>query len=534
MAQATVQPDHQFRRELSLLDLTMASMGAIIGSGWLFGSLRAANLAGPSALLSWVIGGIAVMLIGLVYAELGAMAPEAGGLVRYPQYSHGSLVSFLMGWTAWIAYAAVVSIEAEAVVQYANKYLAGLYDVNSGVLTVPGLLLAAVLMVVFFLLNYFGVALFARINTTVTLIKFVVPILTAVVLLTFGFHGGNFGRQGFAPGGSSGILSAVSTAGVLFAYLGFRQAIDMAGEARNPQRDVPRAIITSIILAMILYLLLQAAFIVGVQPGQLSGGWKALKLATPFVDVATGLGIGWLAVLLLIDAAISPAGTGFVYTGSNARVAYALARNGYLPAPLTRVHDRFRVPSVALITNLIIGLAFLLPFPSWAKLVGIVTDGVALTYIAGPVAAATLRRTAPGAARPVRIGGLAAIAPVAFAVAGLIIFWSGWPAVGQVLILTLVGLPIYFYYYAQGKYTADHIRAGIWLVGYLIFMIIVSYLGSFGGKKVLPYGPDMLVVIAGSLVAYYVGVTSGIVTEESRTLSAAAGAAPLSAQRATP
>ena len=97
MADQQSQSGTGFRRELSLLDLTMASMGAVIGSGWLFGSLHAANRAGPSALFSWVIGGIAVMLIGLVYAELGAMAPEAGGIVRYPQYSHGSLVSFLMG-----------------------------------------------------------------------------------------------------------------------------------------------------------------------------------------------------------------------------------------------------------------------------------------------------------------------------------------------------------------------------------------------------------------------------------------------------
>lgn len=342
-----------------------------------------------------------------------------------------------------------------------------------------------------------------------------------------------FGVNGFAPGGSSGILSAVSTAGVLFAYLGFRQAIDMAGEARNSQRDVPRAIIIAIVLAMILYLLLQIAFIVGVQPGQLSGGWKALKLATPFVDVATGLGIGWLAVLLLIDAAISPAGTGFVYTGSNARVAYALARNGYLPDPLARISERYHVPAAALITNLVIGLVFLLPFPSWAKLVGIVTDGVALTYIAGPVAAAALRRTAANAPRPVRIANLNVIAPIAFAVSGLIIYWSGWPAVGQVLILALVGLPIYFYYYAQGRFAQEHIRAGLWLVGYLVFMIIVSFLGSFGGQKVLPYGPDMVIVVIGSLVAYYVGVNSAIETKEAQALNSTPLVTPIATQGAT-
>lgn len=86
-----------FRRELGLLDLTMASLGAIIGSGWLFGAMRGAQIAGPSAVISWIIGGVAVLLIGLVYAELGSMAPEIGALVRFPQYSHGTLVSLLMG-----------------------------------------------------------------------------------------------------------------------------------------------------------------------------------------------------------------------------------------------------------------------------------------------------------------------------------------------------------------------------------------------------------------------------------------------------
>lgn len=86
-----------FRKEMTLLDLFMASMGAIIGSGWLFGAERAAHLAGPAAVISWIIGGIAVLLIGLAYAELGGMVPEAGALVRMPQYSHGTLVSLLMG-----------------------------------------------------------------------------------------------------------------------------------------------------------------------------------------------------------------------------------------------------------------------------------------------------------------------------------------------------------------------------------------------------------------------------------------------------
>lgn len=514
-----MKPSLSFRRELNLLDLVMASLGAIIGSGWLFGSMRGAHIAGPAAVLSWIIGGIAVLLIGLVYAELGGMAPEPGALVRFPQYSHGTLVSLLMGWSAWIAYAAVVSIEAEAVVQYANNYLPGLFDAQNDVLTPLGLIVAALLLILFFLLNYFGVRLFARINTTVTAIKFIMPTLTMIVLLVVGFHASNFGAGGgFAPDGTAGILAAVSTGGIIFAYLGFRQAIDMAGEARDPQRDVPRAIIIAIGIGIVLYVLLQIAFVGALPASIVAKGWSQLSLGAPYVDVATALGLGWLAFLLLVDAAISPAGTGFVYTGTNARVAYALTRNGYFPEPLGRVHPKYQVPYVALITNLIIGLLFLLPFPSWSKLVGVVTDGVVITYIAGPVAALALRRTAADAVRPVRLGSLPIIAPIAFVVAGLIIFWSGWPTVGEVMVLALVGVVFYAYYYPKRHFDPSHIKAALWLIGYYVFLIVVSYLGSFGGIKALPYGVDMLVVVIGSLVAFYVGVNSAIETEESRSL----------------
>lgn len=508
-----------FRKEMTLLDLFMASMGAIIGSGWLFGAERAAHLAGPAAVISWIIGGIAVLLIGLAYAELGGMVPEAGALVRMPQYSHGTLVSLLMGWTAWITYAAVVSIEAEAVVQYANNYIPGLYDTHTGVLTAGGLVLAAILLVVFFILNYLGVQVFARVNTVVTAIKFIMPALTLLVLLIGAFKAANFSAHGgFAPAGTNGVLKAVSTAGVVFAYLGFRQAIDMAGEARNPQRDVPRALLLAICAGIGLYVLLQIAFIGAVPGADIVGGWGKLNLAAPYVDLAQALGFGWLAFLLLVDAALSPAGTGFVYTGTNARVAYALTKNGYFPEPLARIHPRFKIPHVALITNLIIGILFLLPFPSWAKLVGVVTDGVVITYIAGPVAALSLRRLVPNAHRPIRIGGLDIIAPIAFVIAGLIIFWSGWPTVGQVLILALVGILFYAYYYPQRHFPAEHFKAAVWLIAYYLFLIVVSYLGSFGGRNALPYPWDMLVVIIGSVIAFYWGVNSAILTEESKAL----------------
>ena len=109
-------------RKLGTFALTMTGVGSIIGSGWLFGAWKAAKVAGPAAIFAWILGMAAILLIGLTYAELGAMFPLSGGAVRYAQYSHGSLAGFMAGWANWIAIVSVIPIEAEASVQYMSSW----------------------------------------------------------------------------------------------------------------------------------------------------------------------------------------------------------------------------------------------------------------------------------------------------------------------------------------------------------------------------------------------------------------------------
>lgn len=524
------------RKEMSRADLTMASLGAIIGSGWLFGALVAASIAGPSAIISWIIGGIAVMLIGLVYAELGGMLPESGAIARYPQYTHGSLVSFIMGWAAWIAYASVPAIEAEAVVQYTGHWIPVLWNSKVGIMTGEGTIVAALLLVVFFIINYFGVRLFARINTTVTWVKFIMPTATIVIFLLFAkLHWGNYSAHGFAPGGTAGILQAVATSGIIFSYLGFRQAVDLAGEAKHPQRDVPRAVITAIGIGIVLYVLLQVVFTAGLSPAVLAktGGWTAplgIALTAPFAQVAIALNLGWFSVLLYADAILSPAGTGNIYTASTTRVVYALAHNRYFPRALTKVDEKTGIPRLALIVAVILGLIFLAPFPSWAALVGVVSSATVFTYVIGPVSAAVFRRHAPDAPRPYKLGGMKVIAPIAFVIGSLIIYWTGWTTDWKLLSAILLGLVLYAIFSSIipkeiERPTAQHVRAGIWLVVYLVFMLGMSYFGSarFGspytaaGAKAptgfFHYPWDLVIIIVVSLGFYFWGVRSGIQTE---------------------
>jgi len=520
------QPANRLRRGLSYIDLTMASLGGIIGSGWLFGSMYGANIAGPAAIISWIIGGLAVLAIGLVYAELGGALPQAGSIVRFPQYSHGTFVSYLTGWAAVIAYSSVPPIEAEAALQYGSHYVNGIFV--HGAPTGLGVVIEFLLVALFFFLNYYGVMVFAKTNTVWTWIKFGVPAITIIVLLFTSMHGSNFSSAsagGFMPYGTSSILLAIPAGGIIFSYLGFRQALDLAGEAKNPQRDVPRAIITSIIVGVILYVLLQTVFVGSVPAKFLAGGWKNVAFNSPFADLASVLSIGWLAALLTADAVWSPTGTGNVYLSSTTRVLFALSHNRYFPKFMQNVNRR-GIPISALLTTGILGWVWLLPilpFTTWKALVGVVSSATVFTYIIGPVAATVLRRTMPNLARPFRLRGLGIWSPIAFVIAGLIIYWSGWSVDSIVLIVILFGLLLYAYgttSFAEdlSLFSGKYLKAGVWLVVYIVFMLLMTYFGSsnFGAPhQLIPYPLDLIVVIAASLAAYYWGVASGIPTPES-------------------
>src|SRR4051812_438888 len=178
------------RREVGPFALMLTGLGSIIGSGWLFGAWRAAGLAGPDAVWAWVLGAAVITTVALTYAELGAMFPESGGMVRYSHYSHGSLVGFVGAWANWISIVSVIPVEAEASVQYMAswpwKWAQDMYvhlPDGAGVLTTPGLLIAAVLVVIYFLLNFWSVKLFAHSNSIITVFKLVVPAATGLALI---------------------------------------------------------------------------------------------------------------------------------------------------------------------------------------------------------------------------------------------------------------------------------------------------------------------------------------------------------------
>ncbi|MER8184832.1 APC family permease [Kitasatospora sp. NPDC094015] len=492
------------RREVGLIGLLWASVGSIIGSGWLYGAKNAVMVAGPAALVSWGIGAVAIILLAFVHAELGGMFPVAGGTARYPHYAFGGLAGMSFGWFSWLQAATVAPIEVEAMIGYANHFswAKGFLAAN-GTLTTSGFIVAVFLMGIFVAVNFLGVRVLSHTNSAATWLKIFVPLFAIFVLAVSNFHGGNFTSHGFAPFGTKGILAAISTSGIIFALLGFEQAIQLAGESKNPKRDIPRAVLGSVAIGTMIYVLLQVVFIAALPTTAFANGWENLDfpgISGPFAGLATTVGLGWLAWVLYVDAIISPGGTGLIYTTSTSRISYGLSKNGYAPQLFERV-DRRGVPWFGLTISFLTGVICFLPFPSWQELVGFITSASVLMYAGAPLAFGALRRRLPQRERSYRLPGGAVIAPLSFVVASLIIYWTGWHTLARLGIAIVLG------YVLLGSYAAYATRKGLpnapkldwraaqWLPAYLIGLGVISWQGSFGdGQGHLPMWWDMAVV----------------------------------------
>ncbi|MEZ0093168.1 APC family permease [Streptacidiphilus sp. EB129] len=506
------------KRDIGLIGLTWTSVGSIIGSGWLFGALFAAQAAGTASLISWGIGAVAIIILAFVHAELGAAYPVSGGTGRFPHYAFGTAAGASFGWFSWLQAVTVAPIEVLAALNYLSVHATWIQS-GKGHLTGGGYALAVAFMAFFVIVNFFGIRILAHTNSAATWWKIGIPLLTIFALAITQFHGSNFGYQGFSPFGAKGVLSAVSTSGIIFALLGFEQADQLAGESRNPRRDIPLAVIGSILIGSFIYIALQVAFIGALPHSAFAHGWANLTFtakAGPFAGLATTIGLGWLATLLYIDAVISPAGTGLIYTTATSRVSYGLSRNGYVPEVFERTTKR-GVPWFGLLFAFVMGLVVFLPFPTWQKLVGFITSASVLMYAGAPLAFGVLRKSDPDRIRPYRLPAGGFWSPVAFIVANLIIYWSGFDTlwrlgIGIVLGYLLLGGSALF----KLNPRTPHLdwRSAQWLPVYLLGMGIISWRGGFcsggpasttscGASNSIPLWWDIGVVAVFSLVIYY-------------------------------
>jgi len=552
---ATEPETNKLKRGMHFRDLYFAGITAVIGSGWLFGSYLTSGAAGPASILSWIIGGIFILIIALVWSEIATAVPIAGGAARYANFTHGGIAASIIAWSTILTYIAVPAVEAVAVVsilQGAVSFYAPSSTIvlmNSlGIPSFLGVGLAVALSAVFFYVNYIGLRGLIKTNFGMTIWKLIVPPLAIALLLVVGLSHGfgvNFTRGGFMPYGIDPVFTAIPATGVVFAYLGFRQPVEMAAEAKSPGKDIWRALIAVTFTGIGLYTLLQIAFIGGIQwnsaafgtKGVMPGDWAGLSTTLqmysfPFFFEAVGLGMGILGILLVIDGVVSPTGTLSQYMGSTARVLYGTAKEGYLTKNFFAVHTKYRVPAFGIIVTLIVtiillvlaGIGYLISSVggAWSALTSIVTTTGVFSYIIGPIALSTFRKAHPNLNRPFKLPAYKIIAPIAFIVSALMVYWGAGSLItstdpyGGYILLVVILAGILLYGYAKGRNLKDDLISGAWVIVFVAFNIVLLYFGEYGpvNRLLIPGYPtiplDWFVDIASSIVFYLWALSTSV------------------------
>jgi basic amino acid/polyamine antiporter, APA family len=415
------EPSGQLRRALNATHLTLLGIGGMIGAGiFVVTGTAAANHAGPALPLSFIVAAIGCSLAALCYAEFAAMIPVSGSAYSYSYATLGEGIAWFIGWNLVLEYVLGVATVSVAWSGYVVSLLdqlhihvpaalanapldlpmatasAGAFEVvrTGAIINLPAILILAVIATI----CYIGIRQSATVNAVIVAIK----VTVIVVFILFGvsfintanwhpFIPPNTGQSGVF--GWSGVMAASGV--IFFAYIGFDAVSTAAQETRNPQRDMPIAILASLVICTVLYVIVSA-----VLTGMVS--YKELDVAAP---VALALdkhaALHWLGIPVKFGAVCGLTSVMLVMTIAGARVFFAMGRDGLLPAFFGRVHPRFRTPSTStVITG--IGTAIvggLFPVNVLGELVSI---GTLTAFVTVCIGVLVLRQTRPDLRRPFR------------------------------------------------------------------------------------------------------------------------------------
>ncbi len=498
------------KRDISTINILVAAAGGMVGSGWLFSPFISAQIAGSAALISWIIAAIFMLFIALPLCELGAMLPLSGGMANYPTLTHGKEVGFLFAWITWLSYVVMTPIETQAIIQYGSHFFPILVT-GAGAIKLSGYGYVAAVLIMFAVvaLNTFGIKLLAECNKYASIFKFLIPSFAIFMFLHAGRH--SFNNINFSLHEKETwkqIFSALSMGGIAFAFTGFQNGLMLAGEVKNPQRNIPIAILGAVIVGFILYFMLQLSFIVAIPKQYLASGWQHLTFpgaSGPLVGLSLLLGLGITSILLMIDASFSPVGTTLVYTAATSRILYGMAMQDHLPKFFLK-ENKYRIPVITLYVNLAVGMLAFLPFPSWQKMVSFLSSTSILSYCIGPICFLALRKICPTTPRPFKLSAGLFFAYVAFYVCNLMLYWCSFEILWKLYLAVIVGLAITLFYQRRTSFIIN--RSLSWFFFYLSSLLVISYLGTFGGRGLIKFPLDLIIILPFSAVMLYLSKKS--------------------------
>ncbi|MET9131399.1 amino acid permease [Streptomyces antibioticus] len=419
----TEEPEHALKKSLSALDLTVFGVGVIIGTGiFVLTGTVAKNNAGPAVALAFVVAGVVCALAALCYAEFASTVPVAGSAYTFSYASLGELPAWIIGWDLVLEFALGTAVVAVGW----SGYVASLMD-NAGWHLPDALgsrdgadgfgfdILAAALVLLLTAILVIGTKLSARVTALVVAIKLVV-VLTVIIAGAFFIEGSNYDpfvpkaqtveaggnlqapliqlMFGWAPSnfGVMGIFTAASV--VFFAFIGFDVVATAAEETRNPQRDMPRGILGSLLICTTLYVAVSIV-VTGMQH------YTELSITAPLADAFKATGHPWFAGFISFGAAVGLTTVCMILLLGQTRVFFAMSRDGLLPRFFSQVHPRFKTPHrpTILLGVLIAILAGFTPLSELAELVNI---GTLFAFVVVAIGVIVLRRTRPDLHRAFR------------------------------------------------------------------------------------------------------------------------------------
>src|SRR3990167_6247256 len=380
-----IETKTKFKKNISTFSLLMTGITTIIGSGWLLGTQKITEIAGPAGLISWVVGAGVAILVALFYLEIGTRYPSAGGIGFYSHMTHGRFCGFLTSWINWLSIVAVPPIKAQVIIQYMSNlpFLKFLSLPQSHSLTAFGLLAGVLMMILFMFINYWSVKFFIRFNNVFTIVKIIIPIITIVCLSYHGLDFNNFSQQkgGFMPFGWSSVFVSVITCGVVMSFNGFQSPMTFSEEIASPKRMLPIAVLGSILIAFVIYFFLQAIFAASLTPAMLAQGWSGVNFRSPYVDLLLFANFHLAVLCVYIGSIISPTACGSGFMASSSRIMYSLAKQHHLPKYLSVLNEHFQNPRRSVVTCTIVGTAILLMFKGWYQLVAVISVFHIFSYI---------------------------------------------------------------------------------------------------------------------------------------------------------
>lgn len=462
----TEEPEHALRKSLSAWDLTVFGVGVIIGTGiFVLTGIAARNNAGPATALSFVAAGIVCALAALCYAEFASTVPVAGSAYTFSYASIGELPAWIIGWDLVLEFALGTAVVAVGW----SGYVRHLMSTNLGwdmpvALSGPDEgghfdLLAFLLVLVLTAILVVGTKLSARITAIVVAIKVTVVLMVIIaglffikadnyspfippavpqpvgsglhaplVQVLFGFEPTNFGVMG--------IFTAASL--VFFAFIGFDVVATAAEETRNPQRDMPRGILGSLLICTVLYVAVTLV-VTGMQY------YKEMSATAPLAEAFKSVDQPFFAGAISLGAAVGLITVSMILLLGQTRVFFAMSRDGLLPRFFSITHPKFRTPYRATVVLGVV-IAIIAGFTSLEKLAELVNIGTLFAFVVVALGVIVLRRTRPDLHRAFRTPWVPVV-PILSIAASLWLMLNlpteTWLRFG---VWMLIGVVVYFLY----------------------------------------------------------------------------------------